>query len=439
LRIFPVYWLDPDPKNQIEALRRAAIADPEGVVPLLQRTIKSPDRSPDVQAHAISQLAVMVKNFELLELLDSTRDGRLRMAVAVALGGNGIYAGIPVLIEVLKSEDPQARRMAIDQLREWLGETRGYFADDTAEGRQRAVENWERWWRENGQEVIAVATKAILGPDRIPEADRKKSRDFAKLANDAWTEMASLKPEDEGKAFARDKADYYFDRALVADPTNTSLRLGRAIFLYVVQADTAQALREMDILQRTLPAGQFGQEKSLIAYHKGRIAMSRGQWVEAEQFFTTSAAQERDAVDARFALAELKLLAGIRRADLPIDLRQSLFKDAAEEFAEVARSLREQRIAFATGSLSLLDEQVLGSFQRGPILRSAEDAKKALAAEEARAYFMAARAHLALNQDPEALDRLEAARKAMPDSLKDEPESRQIEALIRALGKDKQP
>ncbi len=432
---FAVFWLDPDKDVQIQVLRRASLEDPEGVVPFLRRAVESSDRHPAVKAFAISQLAVLAENDELLEILDASSDGRLRMAVAVGLGSNGIYAGIPVLIEALKHEDVEVRAMAIAHLKAWTGDSKNFFPDDSEERRASGVELWEEWWEENAQEVLEVAAKMVRGPDGVSPAEKEQALELSRLANEAWTEMSRLPvDDDEGRTFARDKADFYFDRSLSADPTNLATRLANGVFQYVVDADTTTAEREFDLLLKLLPPGTNARERSQVFYHRARIAMARSQWDRANELLVSAMAHDRDDIEARSAMGELRITEAIRRPALLPEHRIQLLEEALDELDIALEAMIERRSEFSRTTLNLLADESLGSFERGPLLRTTDEVKDGLKAQHGRIHLLRGRAQLALNRDGEAVESLRAAHGMIPAEWRSEEEERRLTYLIESLG-----
>ncbi len=431
---FPVFWFDPDPDIQITVLRRASLEDPEGVTPFLSAAVKSFDREPRVKAFAISQLASLGRNQELLEVLDATNDGRMRMAVAVGLGSNGIYAGIPVLIEALKHEELDVRAAAIANLKAWTGEFRNFFPDDTAERRAQGIELWEAWWTEHAQEIIETSAKMVRGHDGVREAEREKAFELSRLANEAWTEFSRLAPDDPGRQFGSDKAEYFFERSLINDPTNIATRLGFAIFHYVVSADTTAALREFNILLKTLPPESNSRERSQVFFHQAQIAMARKNWDMANDLLRSAMAYDRDDIEARTSMGELRVQEAIHRRGLSKETRKLLLAEAVEELSIALDAMIERRSDFSRSSLNLIADESLGSFDKGPLLRNADEVKEGLKAQHGRIHQLMGRALLALNLDVRAREHLQSAYRLIPRSWRSDEEERQLKHLIQGLG-----
>jgi HEAT repeat protein len=90
------------------------------------------------------------------------RDQASAMAEAVRAGDK---ATIPVLIELLESEDEGVRFMSAAALRRFTGDDKGFqFAKES--DRPRIVAQWRRWWEAEGAKIAPGAT----APSATPKA-----------------------------------------------------------------------------------------------------------------------------------------------------------------------------------------------------------------------------------------------------------------------------
>ncbi|MEL7474236.1 MAG: hypothetical protein AAGK04_13040 [Planctomycetota bacterium] len=85
-------------------------------------------------------------------------------AALVAAGGGGGDQGseerVPELIELLGSDDPLARMVAIRTLERLTGQTLGYEHDAADLERRRAADRWAQWWIErSGYDAPAAAAR----------------------------------------------------------------------------------------------------------------------------------------------------------------------------------------------------------------------------------------------------------------------------------------
>lgn len=74
------------------------------------------------------------------------------MHAASQAAAAGDTSAIPVLVEMLASDDPAERMVAIGTLERLTGERRGFFAAASPKSRAEAVARWYAWL-ESGQPV----------------------------------------------------------------------------------------------------------------------------------------------------------------------------------------------------------------------------------------------------------------------------------------------
>ena len=120
---------------------------------LLRRAIKrkyAPRRA--VAVLALAKLKGMDAIDELLPLLEH-EDTVVRLATAQALANLGERASIPVLIELLASEDVETRTRSIAILRMFTHEHFQYAAYQGEAERTAAMERWNTWFAEHGADA----------------------------------------------------------------------------------------------------------------------------------------------------------------------------------------------------------------------------------------------------------------------------------------------
>ena len=148
-------------EDRERALRAVVVEAPDDVGPLLLFMCRT-DPTNAIKAYCVTQMASLRCFEELAEVLKMP-NGPLRLSAALALGDAGIYAGVPILIDALRLDDPQApneslqiRTVAVDKLREYTGQFFGFRPEGRGEDREAALQRWERWWQENGDELVRL-------------------------------------------------------------------------------------------------------------------------------------------------------------------------------------------------------------------------------------------------------------------------------------------
>ncbi|MHC4832270.1 MAG: HEAT repeat domain-containing protein, partial [Planctomycetota bacterium] len=101
---------DPDAEARLSALKEAVIQSPQDCPPLFAHMVRT-ERSPSVRAFLLGQLTLMNRVEELKELLN-TEDLALKMGAALALGDNGVFVGLRLVIDSLRHERQDVRSSA---------------------------------------------------------------------------------------------------------------------------------------------------------------------------------------------------------------------------------------------------------------------------------------------------------------------------------------
>src|SRR5262249_11178537 len=140
--------------------------------PLLLHFLRN-DPAASVRTACIGQLAILKRFDELAEILKAN-DGQLRLAAAMALGDNGIYAAIPIFMEALRLSDAGLPEHANDKLREYTGREFGFLPRAPAEEREKAIKRWEEWWKEEGPALVKRSLKGWREGE-VSEEDRNNA------------------------------------------------------------------------------------------------------------------------------------------------------------------------------------------------------------------------------------------------------------------------
>jgi len=253
------------PSLRVEALRTALIEIGAELYPLLGLLLLDRDQPAEVRSFAIDVLGRMHCLPELLRAYEDS-EGQAQFAIAIALGDNGVYIGIPTLIEALQlppaaSRAPGARRsaqeVAIQRLREFTGESFGFEPDGTPEERAAAVELWNAWWKENRASVEDSARSAVQEGEASPRRRR---------AADIWRQGTLAYDRQQFES-----AMQLFQRAHDEDPTSAAPLISLGILSYTYRQDPQTGI---DYFRQALsrPEGEGESELRRACYfHLGRI------------------------------------------------------------------------------------------------------------------------------------------------------------------------
>jgi hypothetical protein len=97
--------------------------------------------------------------------------GRMNAAARAAAAGD--VGAVPLLVEMLQSDDPAERMVAIGALERLTGERRGFAAPASPGSRAEAVARWYQWLesgeparRGDGPPTVAQPSGPLAHPDR---------------------------------------------------------------------------------------------------------------------------------------------------------------------------------------------------------------------------------------------------------------------------------
>lgn len=344
---------DPSTNTRIEAIREAVLMTAEDTPPLLTRLLDQ-ETNTEVRAMCVSQLAILRAYEPLLGILRSNNDGQLRMAVAIALGDDGILAGLPVLIEALRLRDPALRELAGRKLEEWTGETLGFRASDSPERREAGVARWWHWWETSGQKIAQRTVKAAQGAASISPEDRATARKQWEAGNtvldvisrsQAGGSADSRAPAKTAeRLFGLEKAVWHFRRALEHDPSLASARLSLALIHLEEFHQMDVARRELELLLTRFVPRDGAVGRKTVLYHLGRVSLMEADLTRADVRFVEALREDPWFIDALLARGEL----AFRRATmtgnhLDRETRAALLKDTVEHHRAALEGLNRQQ------------------------------------------------------------------------------------------------
>ncbi|MFT3685234.1 MAG: hypothetical protein QM783_09965 [Phycisphaerales bacterium] len=89
-----------------------------------------------------------------------------RMHAAAVADANHDTSAVPMLVEMLSSDDPAERLVAIGVLEKLTGQRLGYSPTASSHSRKLAVERWYDWLRTN--DLRPQVDPATVGGARLP-------------------------------------------------------------------------------------------------------------------------------------------------------------------------------------------------------------------------------------------------------------------------------
>lgn len=407
----------PDAAVRLAALQEVAVSAPRDCPPLLVHVLER-ESEKNIRAFLIGQLARLNRSAELLEILEKTRDGGLRFATAVALGDNGIYVGVPLLIEGLKIDDLEVRRLAVKKLETYTGQFLGYFPEDPPQKRAEAVARWEEWWRAEGKAFVESSLRSTIRKGDVTEADKEEGREYWRVGLEIWDRVAfERRLEGEARRSELEKAHFYFRKSLERYPHFVNARLSLAILCYTELDRADEARTELDIVLTRYAEDGGSLTRQLANYHLGRIAHLERRWSEAEKRYALAAAIDSRFFEAQIGLGGLLFDRAVSPDDaLALERRKELLEEALDHFtaALAAADAYEAELRDSARTAPQLDE--LKPFSAGPFLKTTEAMKAAVKRSAAEIHYRTGRTLAALKRDPEALVAYENALKLDPEN-----------------------
>ncbi|MGE4619173.1 MAG: tetratricopeptide repeat protein [Planctomycetota bacterium] len=243
-------------KTQIELLRGALLENGSDLYPLLGLLLLDEAQSADVRSFSVD---VLQRTHSVKELLSAWQSStaHAQMALAIALGENGVYIGISTLINALELEEVAARSIAADKLMEYTGQLLGFEPDGDPVARAESVKLWRQWWTENQKRIEKIAVSVLEGKELSAERRR---------ASDLWRQ--GIEAESESRF---DAAERFYRKAIEVDPTAMGPFVSLGIFLYQNRSDYDGALESFRKALGREPGIGDGINERTCYYHIGRI------------------------------------------------------------------------------------------------------------------------------------------------------------------------
>jgi tetratricopeptide (TPR) repeat protein len=219
-------------------------------------------------------------------------DAGLSLALAVALGENGVYIGIPCLISALGEEDRGLRDLAASKLKGYTGEDHVPADDAPPDAWKTAIEQYNVWWLGH-RDVIMERTNAMVS--RSPQATPQRAR-----AIQYWLRGAEQETKEEYLL-----ADKSFRQALDEDPTYARAALSLGILLYSRERKYSEAIGILEHVAVGRYPDVTDEVYAVAMFHLGVIQRERRNYKEAIEWFNRAAETREYYIDAYMAVGDI--------------------------------------------------------------------------------------------------------------------------------------
>jgi tetratricopeptide (TPR) repeat protein len=409
-----------DRDTRLDALKDAVEAGPEDAAPLLLHVVKR-EQTAEVRAYVLGQLTVMNRIDELVELLQSN-DVTLQFAAALALGDNGVYVGMTLIIDALAHKESAVREVAIAALERWTGQFLGFFVGDDEAKRNQAIARWKSWYAKHGEAFVQTSIRATVRRDLISEDDKTEGRAYWTSAHLLWSKVVSDGDlRGEARKDELRKVQFYLRKAIGKFPHFPNARLALAELYYTEFGEYANARRELGIVLHRYPDELSREGRQTGYYHLGQVARLEKLWIEADRHLRTAGSFDPTDYRTHRALGRLSYERSLEDPELVRARREQELTASGAAFTEALKRLRAYA-AKVERSQNKLNDAADGEaesdqpFRRGRLVARLSDMKAQLVQEEAELHFLRARSHAALGKDVEAYDDYVAAATLEPDN-----------------------
>lgn len=397
--------IDGDAGARLAAAQELVMAGPRECVPAVVFLVER-ERDGRVRAFLIGQLAKLGRNEELVELLDRTKDGSLKLAAAVALGDNGVYIGVPVVIEALRIDDASVRKLAIDRLEAWTGQFLGFFADDAPAKRAEAVTRWEEWWAKDGKAFADASVRATVRRHEIGEDEKTEGIAYWKAANEVWEQAIAKHLEGEARRDHLERAWLYLRKSIDKYPALVTARISLAVLLYVELGQPDEAKRELDLVLTRYADDGSRLSREEAHYHLARIAHLRKEWGTAEKHYRLAAPApgRGHAFEAHLGLGRCLYDRAVQDDALAAERRKELLEAALERLAAASAAVDAYELDLDGSTKEGAAEELaaLRPYKSGGFLKSIEQGKAELRRTAGEIHYLRGRTFAALKRDEEA-------------------------------------
>ncbi len=402
----------PKPEDRIETLRAALLVAPDEAVPLVRFVLEDPEEDAAVRSFCVELLRRLNRYRELIEAYDRA-DGSLALALAVALGENGVYIGIPCLISALGEEDRSLRDMAASKIKAYTGEDYVPAGDETPEEWKKTMEKYHAWWLSH-RDVIMERTKAMVSS--APQATAQRAR-----AVQYWQRGAEQQTKEEYLL-----AEKSFRRALDEDPTYARAALSLGILLYSRERKYYESMSTLEHVAAGRYPDATDDVYGVAMFHIGVIQRERGNYKEAAEWFARAAETREHYIDAYMAAGDLYREWALTAKDLAASRRKELLSKAEGAYGAGVKSVTdyEKELVVMPVDATAIGEN--SEFSRRNYLRSLKTLRDSL--QKSRTRFCENLVRIYMIQG--ALDKAETAAR---DVVTRDPQNPDLQLLLARI------
>ncbi len=336
----------PKAEKRIEALKGALLVQPEEAIELVVFLLEDPNESEEVRSFCVELLRRMNRYRELISVYNRA-DGSLGLALAVALGRNDIYLGIPRLIAALREEERNLRVFVGEHLKKYTGEDFIPSSDAPLSQWEKAADQYKEWWDAN-KEKILEKTRTFVAADYTQTPQRMKAMRYWIRADDAW------------KQGEYQVAEKNLREALAVDPTYARAALSLGIILF----RNLQKNLEARSLFLKLAQGRYPDSNSFIyaqsMYYLGLVERLFRNWNGAVSWLFRATQEKEFFVKAYIELGETYYLWAVSAdASLSPEKRKQLLVQADSVYQrglKVLEKAQEELVPVPVSYVSLAED-----------------------------------------------------------------------------------
>ena len=406
------------PRTQRAALQ-SALLDGVDVYGVMASLVLDDEQDAELRTYCIQTLQARSRIAELARAYQSSR-GRAQLALAVALGDLGIYAGIPTLVESLRLDNIEARRLASGRLREYTGEDFRYDPETPVEDNLTSISKWEEWYRKNEKRIEKTLAYALDPAAENPS--RVRASEFWREGNAAWQNRDLT------------LAKTLYQRAVSEDPTCAPPFVCLGIISYQEERNFDQAIKWFRrALKLTSAEGERGVVR-LAYYHLGQIYRATLNFEMARQALRKAVEIDPEYADAWYDLGDVIYRDALSMSPRTgVEERRGRFNEAAETWTKGYETLHDYRKSLVLIRRTQLPSSGNLPFSAREHNMSLRDLKIELSRLEARFAHRLAQVQLALGNRPKALEWVEkAVASPKPESLFHETHARILASMGRS-------
>jgi tetratricopeptide (TPR) repeat protein len=355
----------PQPEERIEALRAALLVAPDEAVALVLFVLEDPQEDATVRSFCVELLRRLNRYRELIEAYDRA-DASLALALAVALGENGVYIGVPCLISALGEEDRGLRDLAAGKLKSYTGEDYAPAQDAAPEEWKKAAAKYQAWWNARS-EVIMERTRAMASS--APQATPQRAR-----AVQYWQRGAEQESKEEYAL-----AEKSFRQALDEDPTYSRAALSLGILLYSGEKKYSEAMGMLEHVAMGRYPDATDDVYATAMFHLGVIQRERRNYKEAIEWFNRAVEAKKHYIGAYLAAGDLYYQWALMGENLTAARRKELLGEAESVYRggiDAVAAYEKELVVLPVDSSAIGDNS---EYSRRNYLRSLKDLRDLLA------------------------------------------------------------